>query len=66
MMNRAQAEAYGKRIGVRYYLKNTNGGLYGGYTTMEAAMEAKKRFEAEDKRNPWTKGTTKFLITEAK
>lgn len=66
MMNRAQAEAYGKRIVVRYYLKNTNGGLYGGYTTLEAAMEAKKRFEAEDKRNPWTKGTTKFLITEAK
>ena len=66
MMNRAQAEAYGKRIGVRYYLKNTNGGLYGGYTTLEAAKEAKKRFEAEDKRNPWTKGTTKFLITEAK
>lgn len=66
MMNRAQAEAYGKRIGVRYYLKNTNGGLYGGYTTLEAAKEAKKRFEAEDKTNPWTKGTTKFLITEAK
>lgn len=66
MMNRSQAEAYGKRIGVRYYLKNTNGGLYGGYTTLEAAKEAKKRFEAEDKTNPWTKGTTKFLITEAK
>ena len=66
MMNRAQAEAYGKRIGVRYYLKNTNGGLYGGYKTLDAAKEAKKRFEAEDKTNPWTKGTTKFLITEAK
>ena len=66
MMNRAAAEEYGKRIGVRFYLKNTNGGLYGGYKTLEAAQEAKKRFEKEDRRNPWTKGTTKFIITKAK
>lgn len=66
MMNRAAAEEYGKRIGVRFYLKNTNGGLYGGYKTLEAAKEAKKRFEKEERRNPWTKGTTKFIITEAK
>ena len=66
MMTRAEAKAYGKRIGVRYYVKNTKGGLYGGYKTLEAAQEARKRFEAEDKENPWTKGTTKFLITEAK
>lgn len=66
MMNRAAAEGYGKRIGVRFYLKNTNGGLYGGYKTLEAAQEAKKRFEKEDRKNPWTKGTTKFIITEEK
>ena len=66
MMTKEAAIAYGKKIKVRYYVKNTNGGLYGGYKTMEAAQEAKKRFEAEDKENPWTKGTTKFLITETK
>lgn len=64
MMNRAAAEAYGKQIGIRYRLVNTNGGLYGGYTTKEAALDAKRRFEAEDRKNPWTKGTTKFLIKE--
>ena len=66
MMNRAAAENYGKKIGVRYYMKNTTGGLYGGYKTLEAAQEAKKRFEKEDKTNPFTKGTTRFIITEAK
>ena len=66
MMNRAAAEAYGKQIGVRYYVKNTRGGLYGGYTTLEAAQEAKKRFETEDRKNPFTKGATRFMITEAK
>lgn len=65
MMNRATAVAYGKAVGVKYYLKNTSGGLYGGYKTLAAAKNAMKRFEAEDKRNPWTKGTTKFVI-EAK
>ena len=66
MMTREAAIAYGKQIGVRYYVKNTVGGLYGGFKTREAAEDAKRRFEAEDKTNPWTKGTTKFLIVEAK
>lgn len=65
-MNRAAAEAYGKRIGVRYHVKDTRGGLYGGYKTLDAARKAKNRFEAEEKKNPWTKGTTKFIITETK
>ena len=65
MMTRAGAEAYGKLIGVRYYVHNTKGGLYGGYRTMETAQQAKKRCEAEDKKNPWTKGKTVFIITDA-
>ena len=65
MMTRIGAIEYGKRIGVRYYLENVNGGLYGGYTTKEAAEKAKKKFEAEDKKNPWTKGKTRFVIVEA-
>ena len=65
MMTRTAAEADGKRIGVKYHLVSTTGGLFGGYTTLEAAQDAKRRFEAEDRKNPWTKGTTKFLIKEA-
>ena len=65
MMTRTAAEAYGKRIGVRYHLVSTTGGLFGGYTTLEAARDAKRRFEAEDKKNPFTNGTTRFLITNA-
>ena len=37
MMNREQAIAYGKRTGCRYFVKNSNGGLLGGFTTREAA-----------------------------
>lgn len=65
MMTREAAVAYGKRIGVQYYVKNTKGGLYGGYITLENAKKAKKEFEAEDKKNPWTKGTTQFVIVKA-
>ena len=64
MMNRAAAEAYGRTIGVRFYLMNDHGGLYGGYQTKKAAEDAKRIREAEDRRNPWTKGTTKFIIKE--
>lgn len=65
MMNQNMAISYGKRIGVRYYVKNTHGGLYGGYVNRKDALDAKKRFEIEDKSNPFTKGTTKFIIVEA-
>lgn len=65
MMTMYGAIEYGKRIGVKYYVKNTHGGLYGGYITLKDAQEAKKKFEKEDKSNPFTKGTTKFIITKA-
>ena len=65
MMNRECAIQYGKSIGVKYYVKNTHGGLYGGYVSLKDAEEAKKRFEKDDKNNPWTKGTTRFYIEEA-
>lgn len=65
MMSKAAAIEYGKRIGVRFYVMNTNGGLYEGCQTREEAEAAKKRWEKEDKRNPWTKGTTQFVIREA-
>jgi hypothetical protein len=65
MFTKAGAIQYGKRVGVRFYLKNDRGGLYGGYKTREQAEDAKRAREAEDRRNPWTKGKTKFIITEA-
>lgn len=61
MMNRAQAEAYGKRIGCRYYVKNSNGGLLGGFKTLEAAEACKSRWEREYKNDPWAKGVRVYI-----
>lgn len=65
MMNREQAIAYGKRIGVRFHIYNSNGCVVGGTKTLEQAEAMKKRFEIEDRKNPWTCGTTRFEIREA-
>ena len=64
MMNREQAISYGKRIGVRYHVFNSNGCLVGGTKTREDAEAMKKRFEIDDRKNPWTRGTTRFVIRE--
>jgi len=64
MMNMEQAIAYGKRTGVKYYLYGGKT-LYGGTRTKEEAEKMKAEFEAEDKKDPWTKGTTKFEIRKA-
>ena len=66
MMNREQAIAYGKRIGVRYHIYNSNGCLVGGTQTREQAEAMKKRMEREERNNPFTGGTTRFEIREAK
>ena len=66
MMNREQAIAYGKRTGVRYYIYNDKGCLVGGTQTYERAQAMKRDFEIEDRGNPWTHGTTRFEIREAK
>ena len=66
MMNLQQAIAYGKTIGVKYYVYNDCDCLMGGTQTLEEAEAMKKRFEIEDKKNPWTKGTTKFYIKPAR
>ena len=34
--------------------------------TMEQALEMKKRFEIEDRNNPWTRGETRFYIKPAR
>lgn len=39
MMTLAQAIEYGKRVGVRYYIKNEHDCIIGGYQTREKALE---------------------------
>lgn len=61
MMSRASAEAYGKRIGCRYYVKNSKGGLYGGFKSKEAAEACRRRWEREERNNPWNSGLIVFI-----
>lgn len=61
MMSKQQAIAYGKRTGVKYYIYGDEA-LYGGTRTKGQAERMKAEFEADDKKNPYTKGTTKFEI----
>lgn len=63
MMTRAAAEAYGKRIGCKYYVMNDRGGLIGGFKNREDAEECKKRWEIETKNNPFD-NTVKYYIKE--
>ena len=63
-MNKEQAISYGKRIGVKYYVKNSNGGLLGGTTTKEAAIEMQQRWQEEYRNDPWNKDI-KVYIEEA-
>ena len=62
MLNLTQAIEHGKRVGVRFYLMNDKNCIMGGTQTLEQAEDMKRRFEADDRRNPWTKGTTRFFI----
>lgn len=63
MMNQAQAKAYGKKIGCKYYVRSTTGGLFGGFTTLESAQNCKKRWEEQLKNDPWNKGV-ELIITK--
>lgn len=62
MMTLQGAIAYGKHIGVRWYIRNDRGCIVGGTKTREQAEAMKLRFEIEDRRNPFTRGTTRFVI----
>ena len=62
MLNLTQAIEHGKRVGVRFYVMNDANCVMGGTHTLEQAEDMKRRFEAADRRNPWTKGTTRFYI----
>lgn len=65
MLNLEQALAHGRRVGVKFYIYNDAGALLGGTTTRAAAEKMKADFERADRKNPWTRGTTKFEIRSA-
>ena len=46
MMNLNQAIAYGNQMGVKFYVRNSNGGLMGGTKTREQAQAMKKDLSA--------------------
>ena len=66
MLNLNQAIQHGRAVGVGFYVKTTGGAIFGGTKTRDQAVAMKRRFEAEDRQNPWTKGTTKFVIEEVR
>lgn len=64
MMSKSQALAYGQRIGCRFYVRNANGGLLGGFVHREDAEACKARWEKEYKTDPWSKGMKVFIETK--
>ena len=66
MMNLNQAIAYGRQIGVRYIVCTSSGCIFGGTKTRKDAEAMKRRFEIEDRNNPWTRGSTRFEIRPAR
>lgn len=65
MMNKEQAIAYGKRNGVKYYVKNSLGGLLGGTKTYEQAVEMKNRWAAEMANNSFAPSNVEVFVVEA-
>ena len=65
MMNKEQAIAYGERNGVKYYIKNSLGGLLGGTKTYEQAVEMKSMWAAEMANDPFAPSDLKVFIVEA-
>lgn len=63
MMNLNQAIAYGNQMGVKFYVRNSNGGLMGGTKTREQAQAMKKEFEGRYKNDAFNKDL-KFYIEE--
>lgn len=63
MMNLNQAIAYGQRVGVKFYVRNSNGGLMGGTKTRKQAEAMKKEFEERYKNDAFNKNL-KFYIEE--
>lgn len=66
MMNREQAIAYGKTVGVKFYVKNINGGLIAGYTTREEAEKKAAEQNEVYAMHPWYRGENlEAYVTES-
>lgn len=61
-MNLEEAIAYGRRTGVKYYVKNSLGGLLGGTKTYEQAVDMKRRHEAEMANDPFSTGIKVYIV----
>ena len=46
----------------KYKVVNSNGGVLGGYKTLEAAQDAKKRWEREYRHDTLNKGMTVSIV----
>jgi hypothetical protein len=61
MMNLNQAIAYGNQMGVKFYVRNSNGGLMGGTKTREQAQAMKKEFEERYKNDAFNKDLKLYI-----
>lgn len=55
MMDYYGALAYGRRVGCRFYVYNSNGGLLGGFKERKDAERCKAEWEARFRTDPWNK-----------
>lgn len=61
MMDQTQAMLYGRKKGCKYYVRNSNGGLLGGFASYKSAAECKARWEEEYRDDPWNDGVTVYI-----
>lgn len=61
-MNLQEAIAYGQRTGVKYYVKNSRGGIVGGTVTYEQAVDMKNRYEAKMAHDPFDPGLKAYVV----
>ena len=64
MMSLNGAIAYGKRIGVQFYVISNKNTIYAGTQTYDQAVEKKRKYEEEERLhpNPWEKNPITFRV----
>ena len=62
MMNLNQAMNYGKKIGVKYIIKNSYGGTLGGAVHKADAEKMRDEFQKEYDNDTCNKGTKIFIV----
>lgn len=61
MMNKEQAKRHGKKVGVKFYIRNSKGGLLGGTKTREQAEKMKREFQKEYDNDPFNDDITVYI-----